>query len=125
AEEAGTIELALSKISSEKDGWRMIAAKKGKPAVTHWTRLAVHDGVSMVRFTPVTGRTHQIRIHALAGLGFPLVCDPVYGKKDRRVTRTMLHASGLVLHREGKPPITARAALPADFAILGFQDPDA
>jgi tRNA pseudouridine32 synthase/23S rRNA pseudouridine746 synthase len=123
--EAGTIELALSKISSEKDGWRMIAARKGKPAVTHWERLAVHDGVTMVRFKPVTGRTHQIRIHALAGLCFPLVGDPVYGKKDRRVTRTMLHASGLVLHRGDKPPVAATSALPADFAILGFQDPDA
>jgi tRNA pseudouridine32 synthase/23S rRNA pseudouridine746 synthase len=125
AEESGTIELALSKISSEKDGWRMIAARKGKPAITHWERLAVHDGISMVRFKPVTGRTHQIRIHALAGLGFPLVGDPVYGKKDRRVTRTMLHASALVLHREGKPPIAATSALPADFGLLGFADPDA
>ena len=125
AEEAGTIELALSKISSEKDGWRMIAARKGKPAITHWERLAVHDGVTMVRFKPVTGRTHQIRIHALAGLGFALVGDPVYGKKDRRVTRTMLHASGLTLHRGDKPPISATSALPADFAILGFAEPDA
>ena len=123
SEEAGTIELALSKISSEKDGWRMIAARKGKPAITHWGRLAVYDGVTMVRFKPVTGRTHQIRIHALAGLGFPLVGDPVYGKKDRRVTRTMLHASALVLHRGDKPPVSAVSALPADFAMLGFEDP--
>jgi tRNA pseudouridine32 synthase/23S rRNA pseudouridine746 synthase len=125
AEESGTIELALAKISSEKEGWRMIPARKGKPAVTHWLRLAVSDGISMVRFTPVTGRTHQIRIHALAGLGFPLVGDPVYGKKDRRVGRTMLHASALVLQREGKPPIAAASTLPGDFAILGFDDPDA
>lgn len=123
--EAGTIELSLSKISSEKDGWRMIAAKKGKPATTHWERLAVHDGVTMVRFKPVTGRTHQIRIHALAGLGFPLVGDPVYGKKDRRVTRTMLHASALVLHRGDKPPVAATSPLPADFGTLGFTEPDA
>jgi tRNA pseudouridine32 synthase/23S rRNA pseudouridine746 synthase len=73
----------------------------------------------------VTGRTHLIRIHALAGLGLSLVGDPVYGKKDRRVTRTMLHASGLILHRGDKPPIAATSALPADFAILGFKDPDA
>ena len=123
AEEAGTIELALSKISSEKDGWRMIAARKGKPAITHWQRLAVHDGITMVRFRPVTGRTHQIRIHALAGLGFPLVGDPIYSKPDQRTARTMLHASALVVQRGDKPPIAAASPLPADFAALGFADP--
>ncbi len=124
AEESGTIELSLSKISSEKDGWRMIPAKKGKPAVTHWTRIVVRDGISLIKFMPVTGRTHQIRIHALAGLGFPLVGDPIYGKGDRRVGRTMLHASALILHRGEKPPITAASPLPADFSILGFMGDD-
>ena len=125
AEDAGTIELALSKISSEKDGWRMIPARKGKPAITHWQRLAAQDGVTLVRFAPVTGRTHQIRVHALAGLGFPLLGDPVYGQPDRRAARTMLHASALVLHREGKPPVAATSPLPADFAMLGFQSAEA
>jgi len=125
AEDAGTIELALSKISSEKDGWRMIPARKGKPAITHWQRLAAQDGVTLVRFAPVTGRTHQIRVHALAGLGFPLLGDPVYGQPDRRAARTMLHASALVLHREGKPPVAATSPLPADFAVLGFRSPEA
>ena len=117
-EAEGTIELALTKISSEKDGWRMIPAKKGKPATTHWSRLEVGDGWTRVLFKPVTGRTHQIRIHALAGLGFPLVGDPIYGKADRRAGRTMLHASSLTLHRADKPPITAEAPLPADFGAF-------
>lgn len=125
AEDTGTIELALSKISSEKDGWRMIPARKGKPAITHWQRLAAQDGVTLVRFAPVTGRTHQIRVHSLAGLGFPLLGDPVYGQPDRRAARTMLHASALVLHREGKPPVAATSPLPADFAVLGFQSLEA
>ena len=124
AGESGTIELSLSKISSEKDGWRMIPAKKGKPAVTHWTRIVVRDGISLIKFMPVTGRTHQIRIHALAGLGFPLVGDPIYGKGDRRVGRTMLHASALTVHRGEKPPIVAVSPLPADFGILGFMGDD-
>ena len=118
AEVEGTIELALTKISSEKDGWRMIPAKKGKPAITHWSRLEVGDGWTLVQFSPVTGRTHQIRIHALAGLGFPLVGDPVYGKPDRRAGRTMLHAASLTVHRGDKPPIIANAPLPADFAAF-------
>ena len=124
AEPSGTIELSLIKISSEKDGWRMIPAKKGKPAVTHWTRIVVRDGISLIKFMPVTGRTHQIRIHALAGLGLPLVGDPIYGKSDRRVGRTMLHASALTVHRGDKPPIVAVSPLPSDFGILGFMGDD-
>ena len=123
-EESGTIELSLSKISSEKDGWRMIPAKKGKPAVTHWTRIVVRDGISLIKFMPVTGRTHQIRIHALAGLGLPLVGDAIYGKGDRRVGRTMLHASALTVHRGEKPPVIAVSSLPSDFGILGFMGDD-
>lgn len=120
AEESGTIELALSKISSAADGWRMIPARKGKPSTTHWLRLAVLDGMTLVKFMPVTGRTHQIRIHALAGLGFALVGDPIYGSPDPRARRTMLHASSLILHRGGKPPITAVSPLPADFQAFGI-----
>jgi tRNA pseudouridine32 synthase/23S rRNA pseudouridine746 synthase len=124
ADAEGTIELALSKISSASEGWRMIPAKKGKPSITHWSLLSVHDGLSLVRFLPVTGRTHQIRIHALAGLGFPLVGDPVYGKSDRRAGRTMLHAAGLSLSRETKPPVAATSPLPQDFLAFGIEQPD-
>jgi len=51
----------------------MIAAKKGKPSVTHWERIAVIDGRSVLRFRPETGRTHQLRIHSLAGLNIPAI----------------------------------------------------
>ncbi|HQN53346.1 MAG TPA: RNA pseudouridine synthase [Novosphingobium sp.] len=120
-QDEGTIELSLAKISSAEKGWRMIPAKKGKPAVTHWRKLAVHDGRTLVEFRPETGRTHQIRVHALADLGHALLGDPVYGD-GRGAPRTMLHALALTVHREGKPPIEARAPMPADFAALGFSD---
>lgn len=117
--EGGTIELALAKISSAEKGWRMIPARKGKPAVTHWRRLKVESGRALVEFRPETGRTHQIRVHAASGLGIPLLGDPVYGRKGSG-PRTMLHAAGLTVPREGKPPIAATAPLPADFVGLGF-----
>ena len=119
AEDAGTIALALSKISSAEKGWRMIAARAGKPSVTHWRKLAVQGGLTLVEFRPETGRTHQIRIHAEHGLGAPLLGDPIYGT-GKGAARTMLHAAALTVPREGKAAISAAAPLPADFAALGF-----
>lgn len=119
AEDEGTIALNLSKISSAEKGWRMIPARAGKPAVTHWRVVERKDGLTLVEFRPETGRTHQIRIHALAGLGAALLDDPVYGD-GKGAARTMLHAAALMVPREGKPPIAATAPLPADFAALGF-----
>ena len=118
--ESGTIELALSKISSAEKGWRMIPARKGKPSITDWRRLWVGEGISLVQFRPVTGRTHQIRVHAASGLGFALVGDPVYGTPDARCRRTMLHASSIIVQRGAKPPITATSPMPADFAAFGI-----
>jgi len=125
-QDSGTIDLALSKVSSEAEGWRMIPARKGKPAVTHWHVLARADGLTLIEFRPETGRTHQIRVHAASGLGLPLLGDPVYGSSggtgSNRAARTMLHAAGLVVPREGKTAIAARSPLPADFRALGFDD---
>ncbi|PKB14857.1 tRNA pseudouridine32 synthase / 23S rRNA pseudouridine746 synthase [Novosphingobium kunmingense] len=120
----GTIALSLSKISSADKGWRMIAAKKGKPSITHWRKLDERGGVTLVEFRPETGRTHQIRIHAAEAFGHALLGDPVYGT-GKGAARTMLHALTLTVPREGKGPIVARAPLPADFAALGFVDVDA
>ena len=119
AGEEGTISLSLAKTSTARDGWRMIAAKKGKPAVTHWRKLAEKDGLTLVEFRPETGRTHQIRVHAALGLGHALLGDPVYGD-GKGAGRTMLHALSLTVPREGKPPVSATAPMPADFRALGF-----
>lgn len=125
--EEGTIELSLAKISSEKDGWRMIAAKKGKPAITHWRVLERIGDLTLVEFRPETGRTHQIRIHAALTFGHALLGDPVYGDRasgnDGQTGRTMLHAAGLTITREGKPPVHGEAPTPADFVALGFSGP--
>ena len=117
----GTIELALSKISSAAAGWRMIPAKNGKHAVTHWRILAESGGRALVEFRPETGRTHQIRVHAASGLGVPLLGDPVYGD-GKGAARTMLHAARIEVPRQGKPPVIAAAPMPADFSALGFVD---
>lgn len=120
-EQDGTIELPLAKISTREEGWRMIAHPSGKPAVTRWRVLARRGGRSLVRFEPETGRTHQLRAHALHGLGAPIVGDPVYGSGSGRL---LLHARGLRLEREGKRPIEALAPLPDIFEQAGFTDAD-
>lgn len=123
AEESGTIELALAKISSAEKGWRMIAAKKGKAAISHWQKVETLGEHSLIRFRPETGRTHQLRVHALKGLGAALLGDPIYGAGAvPGASRTMLHAASIVVPRDGKPPIEAHAPLPADFIALGASD---
>ena len=119
--EEGTIDLALTKVSTKKEGWRMVHDTDGKPSVTHWRVVARNEGRTLIEFRPETGRTHQIRIHALEGLGHALAGDPVYGSGHTiGAGRTMLHASAIRVEREGKPPVEATAPLPKDFGLLGF-----
>ena len=107
-DDAGTISLSLAKISSAENGWRMIAAKKGKESTTHWRKLQEIGGLTLVEFRPETGRTHQIRVHAASGLGAALLGDPIYGS-PKGASRTMLHAAGLIVQRGEKPPVIASA----------------
>ena len=65
--EEGTIELSLSKISSAEKGWRMIAAKRGKPAITHWQRLGVKNGITLVKFFPAEPAGGVRMLQALGG----------------------------------------------------------
>lgn len=123
AEESGSegvIDLPLVKVSTRETGWRMTGGPEGKSARTAWKVLRVADGRSLVEFRPETGRTHQIRVHALEGLGAAVVGDPVYGKADP--VGMLLHAAELSIPREGKEAIAAKAPLPERFATAGFGD---
>ena len=112
AEEAGVIDVPLAKTSSAEAGWRMVADAKGHEAITHWRRIAVRDGSSMVEFRPVTGRTHQIRAHAREAFGSGIIGDRVYGIPRGPM---LLHASRLVVPRAGKAAIDVTAPLPDHF----------
>jgi len=73
----GRIEAPL--VQSHKKGNLMcIGHKKGKEAVTNWKLLADFGAVSLLAVMPITGRTHQIRVH-LPHIGLPLAIDPFYG----------------------------------------------
>ena len=89
-------------------------------AVSHWTTLGSHDGISLVEFKIDTGRMHQIRIHA-AAIGCPIVGDRTYGsaEKDRRLgnrpARQLLHAVELsFLHPVTHRRVTFAAEPPED-----------
>jgi tRNA pseudouridine32 synthase/23S rRNA pseudouridine746 synthase len=118
-EAEGTIDLPLGKISSASEGWRMVHDPKGQSAVSHWKVAAVRDGRAVVVFSPETGRTHQLRVHAREGLGIPISGDPVYGARRGPM---LLHALSLKVEREGKPPVEATAPLPPTFVSAGFGD---
>ena len=119
--ESGTVDLALGKTSSAEAGWRMVADPAGQSAVTHWRLAAVRDGRAAVVFTPETGRTHQIRVHAADGIGIPISGDPVYGAGKGPM---LLHALSIRVEREGKPPVEATAPLPPTFVNAGLGDLD-
>ncbi|MBW6523168.1 RNA pseudouridine synthase [Sphingomonas sp. RHCKR47] len=116
--ESGVIDLPLAKVSTVERGWWMTADAKGKSARTAWTLLGTHDGRALVEFRPETGRTHQIRVHALEGLGLPVTGDPTYGTAHKG--GTMLHAAKLTVPRGTKEPIVAEAPWPERFRALGF-----
>ena len=90
----------------------MVADPAGQAAVTHWRRIAMRDGRSLVEFRPLTGRTHQIRAHAREAFASGIVGDRVYGLPGGPM---LLHASRLVVPRTGKPAIDVTAPLPGSF----------
>ena len=108
----GVIDLALGKKSSAEAGWRIVADPNGDQAITHWRKIAARDGLTLVEFRPVTGRTHQLRVHAREAFGRGIVGDRVYGVPGGPM---LLHASRLVVPREKKAAIDVSAPLPEYF----------
>ena len=70
----------------------------GKPSLTRWERMWVKDGTSLVRLKPVTGRSHQLRVH-LQAIGHPILGDPFYAHPQALTAapRLLLHAAELLL----------------------------
>jgi tRNA pseudouridine32 synthase/23S rRNA pseudouridine746 synthase len=96
----GIIDLPL-RVNLEDRPWQMVCYEHGKPAVTRYDVVEIKDGKTRIHFYPITGRTHQLRVHAAhpQGLNMPIVGDDLYGT---RAERLYLHAEYL----EFRHPIT-------------------
>ncbi len=116
-----------------QSGERVVrASEEGKAALTRIEPLARAGAVTLVRATPRTGRTHQIRVHA-AEAGHPIAGDTKYGDPELNRTlrmaglrRLFLHAQALRFpHPEGGEPVEVDAPLPAELrtvlAALGIE----
>lgn len=84
--------LKLEVRPEEPGKWRG-STRHGKPAETHFRRLEIRNGRTLVEACPVTGRTHQIRVH-LAATGHPVCGDALYGKSENSAKD---RASGMAL----------------------------
>lgn len=88
--EEGDIDLPLRPDFDDRPR-QMVDLQYGKQAQTHYRVLGNHDGHAFVELRPITGRTHQLRVHCAHSLGLdnPIVGDRLYGKPAERL---MLHA---------------------------------
>lgn len=97
-DDSGQIDLPLMSDWPNRPRQR-VDAERGKPALTHW-RVLQRDaatGTTRLLLQPVTGRTHQLRVHLLA-VGHPIVGDALYGPPPRPdAPRLLLHASRIGL----------------------------
>ncbi len=97
---------------------KMAVLKEGKLAITFYQVLEIFKKVSLVSIKPLTGRTHQIRVH-FSHIGHPILGDPIYGgiKHDiPRPTRLMLHSYKIsFIHPKTLQKLEFIAPLPKDF----------
>ncbi len=87
--EQGIIEAPIGRDPQRKQ--RMAIVEAGKEATTQYQVRKYLDTYTLVEVTPLTGRTHQIRIH-LSAIGYPVVGDPIYGIKSSYLNRQFIHA---------------------------------
>jgi tRNA pseudouridine32 synthase/23S rRNA pseudouridine746 synthase len=105
SEDSGSIDLPLRGDLHNRPN-QIVCFEHGKPAQTHWEVIERKDNKTLVYFYPITGRTHQLRVHAAhpLGLNTPIVGDDLYGTKANRLH---LHAESITfIHTISKEIVT-------------------
>lgn len=112
---SGSISLPLAADYDHRPAQK-VDFEAGKEAVTLFEILGVKDGRTYVDFYPVTGRTHQLRVHSAhqLGLNVPIVGDLLYGYPAQRL---MLHAHWAEFQHPEKGAMKITAPLPAEFHL--------
>jgi len=93
---------------------QMVSFEHGKPSVTHWIKTDENQGISRVSLHPITGRSHQLRVHMWA-IGHAILGDRIYALDEvfSAAPRLCLHAQQLSLRRPtGGEPITISSPCP-------------
>ncbi|HEY9148890.1 MAG TPA: pseudouridine synthase [Gammaproteobacteria bacterium] len=95
AAEEGEVELPLCADWPNRPR-QVVDQQLGKPSLTRWRRLALENGCSRVALSPLTGRTHQLRVHMQA-IGHPILGDRLYAPAPALslASRLQLHATSL------------------------------
>lgn len=111
-EKEGTINVPIGRHRTIRN--RMAHVSEGRSSKTHYKVLEYfEDDTTLVEVKPVTGRTHQIRVH-LTYEGHPLLGDILYGKKSKLIKRHALHAYQLEFEYKGESFCITKEA-PKDF----------
>lgn len=113
----GRIEAEIGRDPKNRQRMAVLPEGKGRKAVTLYSELERFEAHTFLELKPITGRTHQLRVH-LAFIGVPVLGDRVYGKRkiSLSVPRQMLHAGGLRITLPGDRKVSEFSApLPADF----------
>ncbi len=112
----GRIEAPIGRDPSHRKRMAIVSLNKGRSAVTIYRSLEHFPAHELIEAHPITGRTHQIRIH-LAFIGCPVAGDSLYGRQHSTIpiSRFFLHAYHLTVTLPGeKDPRTFEAPLPPD-----------
>lgn len=112
AEEAGTIDIPIGRLNAER-GWWQKPDPNGLPSETRWQVMGRGEGLTWLALQPITGRTHQLRVHTSA-MGWPIVGDNIYGNGPRFGEPVLhLHAREVVIPlSRNKPPVRVTAPPP-------------
>lgn len=113
---AGRVEAAIARDMTHRKQMAVVSEGRGRSAVTEYRTVQQFEQHTLIEAHPLTGRTHQIRLH-MAFLGCPIVGDLVYGRKKStlEISRHFLHAYKISIILPGEhEPRTFSAPLPSE-----------